>query len=130
MVMGVGVRSSELDTGLSSSDNLVGMEVDTMTLKPSSSSLKKPFHTLAKKCVLEEKHMRRFRKQFQFQTKKKVHLPHPDQKAYAFTHGQVCFYEAAFLCGLRFPIHPFIHELLGHLKIAPISLSQMLGGQL
>ena len=33
-------------------------------------------------------------------------------------HSQGCFSEAAFLCGLQFPVHPFIHELLGHLKIA------------
>ena len=30
----------------------------------------------------------------------------------------MCFYEAVFLCGLRFPIHPFIMELLNHLIIA------------
>lgn len=115
---------------MSSSDNFVGMELDTTMSKPSSSYLKNPFHALAEKCVLEEKHMRRFRKQFQFPAEKKVHLPYPNQKACAFIHGQVCFYEAAFLCGLRFPIHPFIHKLLGHLKIAPVSLSRMLGGKL
>ena len=32
--------------------------------------------------------------------------------------GEVCFYEAAFLCGLRFPVHPFIMELLNHFNIA------------
>ena len=30
----------------------------------------------------------------------------------------MCFYEAAFLCGLRFPVHPFIMELLNHFNIA------------
>ena len=29
----------------------------------------------------------------------------------------MCFYEATFLCGLRFPIHPFIMELLHYLNI-------------
>lgn len=61
MVMGVGIRSSELNMGLSSSDNPMGMEVDTTMSKPFSSSSKKPFHALVEKCVLEEKHMRRFR---------------------------------------------------------------------
>ena len=32
---------------------------------------------------------------------------------------EVCFYEATFLSGLRFPVHPFIRELLHHLGIAP-----------
>ena len=31
----------------------------------------------------------------------------------------MCFYEAALLSGLRFPIHPFIMELLNHFNIAP-----------
>ena len=62
--------------------------------------------------------MRRIRKLFQFLAEKKVCLPYPDEKAYAFALGQVCFYEATFLCGLQFPVRPFIHELLGRLKIA------------
>ena len=36
-----------------------------------------------------------------------------------FFPGKICFYEAAFSCGLRFPIHPFIMELLDHFGIAP-----------
>ena len=87
MVLGVGVRSSELDTRLWSSDNLVGLEEDTMMLKPSSSSSKKPLHALAEKCVLEEKHIRRFRKRFQFLAEKKVRLPYLDEKACAFSYG-------------------------------------------
>ena len=31
---------------------------------------------------------------------------------------EVCFYEAAFLCRLRFPVHPFIIELLNRFGIA------------
>ena len=31
----------------------------------------------------------------------------------------MCFYEAAFLSGHRFPVHPFIMELLGHFNITP-----------
>ena len=31
---------------------------------------------------------------------------------------QVCFYEAAFLCGLRLTVHPFIMELLDDFGIA------------
>ena len=34
----------------------------------------------------------------------------------------VCFYEAAFLWKLRFPVHPFIMKLLGHFNIAPRQL--------
>lgn len=40
---GTEVRSSEHDTGLSFSDNPVGMEVDIVMSKPSTSFLLKPF---------------------------------------------------------------------------------------
>ena len=36
-----------------------------------------------------------------------------------FFPGKICFYEAAFSCGLRFPVHPFIMELLDHFGIVP-----------
>ena len=36
--------------------------------------------------------------------------------------GEICFYEAAFTCELRLPIHPFIMELLGFFGIAPRQL--------
>ena len=70
-------------------------------------------------CVLKEKHIRRFRKRFQFPEGTIVCLPRPNEKAYALAHSEMCFCEASFLCGLRFPIHPFIMELLSRLKIAP-----------
>ena len=61
----------------------------------------------------------KFRDRFQFLNETKVRLPRKGEKACAFAHGEVYFYEAAFLCGLRFPVHPFIKELLHHLNIAP-----------
>ena len=59
-----------------------------------------------------------FRDRFQFPVETRACLPRKGEKACAFAHGEVCFYEAAFLCGLRFPIHPFIMEILNHLNIA------------
>ena len=38
----------------------------------------------------------------------------------------MCFYEAAFLNGLKFFVHSFIIELLNHFKIAPRQLMQNL----
>lgn len=48
-----------------------------------------------------------------------MRLPHSNEKACAFAYDDGCFYEATFLCGLHFPIHPFILELLDHLKVGP-----------
>ena len=36
--------------------------------------------------------------------------------------NEICFYEVAFTCELRLPIHPFIMELLGFFGIAPRQL--------
>ena len=93
------------------------MEVDTAVSIPSSSSPSKSFQALVEECTLEEKHMRSFRKHFQLPDETKIHLPRRDKKACAFAHGHVCFYEVDFLCGLCFPIHSFIHELLDYFKI-------------
>ena len=45
--------------------------------------------------------------------------PHPNEKACSIAHGKVSFYKATFLCGLCFPIHPFIMKLLSILNVAP-----------
>ena len=60
----------------------------------------------------------KFKDRFQFPEGTRVRLPRKDKKACAFAHGEVCFYEAAFSCGLRFPIHPFIMKLLHYLNLA------------
>ena len=35
-----------------------------------------------------------------------------------FLPWEVCFYEFTFVCGLRFPVHPFLMELLYRFGIA------------
>ena len=98
-------------------------ETNTAISKPSSSRLSipaspRPFHALQEECSLNEDTFFRFRDRFQFPKEIRAHLPKRGEKFYAFAHEEVYFYEAAFLCGLRFPIHPFIMELLHHLNIA------------
>lgn len=61
----------------------------------------------------------RFRDRFQFPKETRIRLPRVGVKSCAFVHGEVCFYKAAFLCDLRFLVHPFIMELLHYLNIAP-----------
>ena len=125
--MGSEIRLSDLETGLSSSVGLVGAEMDTTTsipsLVPSSShpstfDTSQLFHALKEECSLKKDTFRRFRDSFQFPNETRVCLPRKGEKSYAFAHGEVCFYETAFLCGLRFSVHPFIMELLHYLNIA------------
>ena len=125
--MGFEVRSSDLETGLSSSASTAGAKTDTTTSMPSSvpsfarpsvSATPQTFHTLKEKCSSKVDTFSRFRDRFQFPEETRVRLPKKGEKACAFAHGKVGFNEAAFLCSLRFPIHPFIMELFHLLNIA------------
>ena len=125
--MGSEIRSSDLETGLSSNAGTAETDIDTATSIPTSShpSVSPPprsFHALKEKCSLNEETLGRFRDRFQFREETRIRLPRSGEKSCAFAHGEVCFYEATFLCGLRFPIHPFIMDLLHYLNIAPRQL--------
>ena len=45
--------------------------------------------------------------------------PTNEDRACHFFPREVCFYKAAFTCGLRLPVHLFIMKLLGFFGIAP-----------
>ena len=107
------VKSSELETGLSSSG---GLEVgDTAVSTPRAV---KAFHALEDVCGLDADTIDRFKDKFQFPECVHVRRPTNEDRACHFFPGEVCFYEAAFTCRLRLPIHPFIMELLGFFGIA------------
>ena len=110
------VRSSEPESKLSSNDNPMGLEVDTAVYVPREV---RAFHTLGEVCGLDDEMLSRFWDRFQFPERVRVRLPQEEERACHFSPGEVCFYEAAFLCGLRFPVHPFIMELLDRFGIAP-----------
>ena len=108
------VRSSELDTGLSSSGEPV--EGDTAVSTPREV---KAFYALEEVCGLDVDIVGRFRDIFQFPERVRVHRPNDEDRACHFFPGEVCFYEAAFTYGFRFSVHPFIMEFLDHFGIAP-----------
>ena len=109
------VRSSELETRLSSSDDLVKVEEDTTTSGPRKV---RDFHAFREVCGLDFDTLSKFRDRFQFSKRVWICLPHGEERACYFLPGEVCFYEASFQCGLRFLVHPFIMELLNHFNIA------------
>ena len=125
--MGFEMSSNNLERDSSSDVGTVGAGVDTATSTPSGapSSSHPPvsgeacsFHALKEKCSLKIEVFNKFRDRFQFLDETKARLPRKGEKACAFTHWGACFYEAAFLCGLRFLVHPFILELLHYLNLA------------
>ena len=108
------VRSSELETGLSSSG---GPEVGDTAV--SASRVVRAFPALEEVCGLDDDTVGRFKDRFQFPERVRVRRPTNEDKACHFFPGEICFYEAAFTCGLRLHVHPFIMELLGFFGIAP-----------
>lgn len=70
-------------------------------------------------CALDSDTLSRFRDRFQFLVGVRIRLPHKEERPCHFLPKEVCFYEADFQCGLRFPIHPFIMELVNHFNSAP-----------
>ena len=107
------VRSSKLETGLSSSDDPV--ERDTAVSNPHEV---RAFYALKEECGLDADTLGRFKDRFQFPERVKVRLPSEEDWACHFFPGEVCFYESAFVCRLRFPVHPFLMKLLDHFGIA------------
>ena len=110
----VEVRSSKLEIGLSSSGDPEGG--DTAVSAP---RVVRAFHALEEVCGLDDETVGRFKDRFQFPERVRVRRTTNEDRACHFFPGEICFYEAAFTCGLRLPVHPFIMELLGFFGIAP-----------
>ncbi|GFZ14861.1 hypothetical protein Acr_24g0010510 [Actinidia rufa] len=49
----------------------------------------------------------------------RLRIPGDGETILSARQGEVAFYEAAFLAGLRFPIHPTIRDILIHYQICP-----------
>ena len=110
------VRSSELETGLLSSNDPIEVKVETVAFGRGEI---RAFHALREECVLDTNTLFRFKDRFQFPEGVRARLPLEGEKACHFSPREVCFYETALQCGLRFFVHHFIMELLSHFNIAP-----------
>ena len=111
------VGSSELETGLSSSGDPV--EGDIAVSTPHEV---RAFYALEEVYGLDTNTLGRFKDRFQFPERVRVHLASEEDRACHFFLREVCFYKSTFACGLRFPVHPLLMELLDHFGIAPRQL--------
>ena len=103
------VRSSDLEMGLCSSD-------DHVIFEATSSST--PYKAWIISCSLMGKDEKRIKDRFQFPDLVKIRIPNDEESAcHSYAH-EVCFYEADFNSGLRFPVHPFVRELFSYLHLA------------
>ena len=88
------VTSSELETGLSSSDDHVFPKVTF----PST-----PYKAWNIPCALSGKYEKRIKDRFQFPDLLRIRIPSDEDRAYHSYVDEVCFYVADFTSGLRFP---------------------------
>ena len=108
------VRSSEPGIGLSSSG---GPEMGDIAV--SIPRVLRTFHAFDEICGLDITPWIDLKIGFNFRSGFCVCRPTNEDRACHFFPREVCFYKAAFTCGLRLPVHPFIMELLRFFGIAP-----------
>ena len=103
------VRSSELETDLSSSEDRKALKVTFLSIPNKAQDVC---------CVLKGKDEGRIRSRFQFPSSVRVRIPNNDDRACRFYANEMCFYKANFVSGFCFPIHPFLKELFSCLSLA------------
>ena len=77
-----------------------------------------PLKALEIVCSLKQKGVARIGDKFHFPPSVSLRIPLRMNRACSHGLEEVCFYEAIFISGLCFLIHPFISEL-SHLNLAP-----------
>ena len=105
-----GVRSSDLDMGLSSFDDRV------ISKATSVSSFYKAW-TIS--CSLTEKDEQWIRDRLQFPNFVKIRILSDKERACHSYANEVCFYRVDFNSGLHFLVHAFVRDLFSYLHLAP-----------
>ena len=107
------VRSSDLETRLSSFGDRVISE---------ATSVSSPNKTWTISCSLTGKDEQRIKDRFQFLDFVKIRIPSDEERACHSYADEICFYEADFNSGHRFPVHPFVKDLFSYLHLASAQL--------
>ncbi|GFY95452.1 hypothetical protein Acr_10g0008370 [Actinidia rufa] len=100
--------------------------IDEMSQSPSSppNSPKMDTSSLTKEGnVMTQAELDKLGYTYSFPSGIRLRIPGDGETILSARQGEVAFYEAAFLTGLRLPLHPTIREILIHYKICPAQLS-------
>ncbi|GFZ21706.1 hypothetical protein Acr_29g0008680 [Actinidia rufa] len=89
----------------------------TNSLKMDTSSLTKENN------VMSQAELDNLGATYSFPSGVRLRIPGDGETILSARQGKVAFYEAAFLAGLRLPIHPTIRKILIHYKICPAQFS-------
>ncbi|GFZ01680.1 hypothetical protein Acr_15g0002890 [Actinidia rufa] len=93
------------------------LPISTTSPKMDTSSLTKEVN------VMSQAELDKLGSTYSFPSGIRLRIPGDGETILSARPGEVAFYEAAFLAGLRFSIHPTIREILVHYKICPAQLS-------
>lgn len=112
------------------SEHLGGKSYITDEVNQSSPSMTKPTSSpednssLTKEFnVMSQGDLDKLRERYSFPPAVQLRVPGDGETILSVRQGEVAFYEAAFIAGLRFPVHPTIRKILAHYKICPAQLS-------
>jgi len=107
------VRSSDLETGLSSSyDHVISK----------ATFVSSPYKAWTISCSLTRKDEQWIKDRFQFLDSVKIRIPSDEERACHSYANEVCFHKADFNNGLHFRINPFVRDLFSYLHLAPEQL--------
>ncbi|GFY83220.1 hypothetical protein Acr_02g0014600 [Actinidia rufa] len=67
--------------------------------------------------VMSQADLDKLQEKYSFPPRIQLRIPGEGETVLSVRQGEVAFYEAAFLAGLRLPIHPTIRKILNHYKI-------------
>ena len=73
--------------------------------------------------IVNSEGLQRIRDRYQIPDDVVLRILDPDERACSSKYDDVAFYEADFNAGLRFPLQPFMRELLDHLHLSPCQLA-------
>jgi hypothetical protein len=119
------VRSEYLFKGLSDKDEGDHSSEETPLISGSSKVVGSEDSWVAQSyfSIVDIKGLKKIRHWYQIPEGVVLRIPNSDERACSSKYGDVAFYKADFRAGLRFPMQPFMRELLGHLKLSPGQLA-------
>jgi hypothetical protein len=119
------VHFEDLPEGLSNRDESDHSSKETPSISSSSKVVGSEDSWVARSyfSIVDVEGLEKYRRRYQIPEDIVLRIPDPDERACSSKYGDVAFYETDFRVGLRFPMQPFIRELLGRLNLSPGQLA-------
>ena len=119
------VRFEDLPEGLSNRGEGDHFSKETSSVSGSSRVVGSKDSWVARSyfSIVDVEGLKRIRHQYQIPEDVVLRIPDLDERACSSKYDDVAFYESDFKVGLRFPMQPFIWELLDRLNLSPGQLA-------